>query len=403
MTLDNLRSHFPVLQRRIEGKPLIYLDSAATALKPQGVLDAEKAYLTEYTANVHRGRHLLSEEASAAFEHARQTVARFIGAAPSNVVFVGNATQGVNWVESGLRHLPGLRVAPVGEHHSNLVPWMKGGAFQFLRHSPLHPIDPAWLAKELDRLQPSLLALGWASNVTGVIQPVAELCQVARERGILTLVDAAQSVAHLPIRVEEIGCDFLVFSGHKVMGPTGIGVLYGREDALSQLQPVFVGGGTVNKVSLTGYELKKPPFCFEAGTPHISGAIGLAQALDFLEGLGWQEIERHEARLASALEESLRPLKKATVLMGPASSRLAIASVVPHSTHISPDTLALVLSDSHGVMVRSGYHCAQPLFEHLEFKSGALRASAYVYNTVEEVTHFGQTLVELVEQFLGTS
>jgi cysteine desulfurase / selenocysteine lyase len=391
----DIRRDFPLLERIVEGQQILYLDSAATSLKPRQVLDAERLYSTVFTANIHRGKHFLSEEASFAYESARRRVARFLNGEPEGVVFVPNATHALNMVAAGL----GLRKTdPVlclaGGHHSNLVPWMHHGRCTPLDAAPLEPITVTMVEAAIERHAPRVLALTHVSNVTGAVHPVAELCKLARSRGIVSVVDGAQSVPHMAVDVSAMGCDFLAFSGHKMLAPTGIGVLYGRPEMLDRLVPLVHGGGMVNRVERGGFTTKDVPHRLEAGTPNISGVIGLAAALDYLENLGWDRIAAHEAALKVALQTGLRELPARQVILDPDGP--AMASIVPRDDGPDPDTLAVALSETHRIITRSGFHCAHVLFDEMNLGRGALRASAYVYNTVEEIQVFCRALLGLM-------
>ncbi|WP_437953818.1 cysteine desulfurase [Sorangium sp. So ce296] len=396
-----LRADFPLLERTLDGRPLVYLDSAATALKPRAVLAAEEAYATQMTANVHRGKHALSEEASVAYESARKRIARFFNADPECLVFVKNTTEAINLVAVGLcLSSDDVVLNAGGEHHANLVPWMRRARVELVPGDPCEPVSLDAAMAAIARHRPKVLAIGHASNITGVIQPARALCEMARAHGVITVVDAAQSAPHLPIDVEEMGCDFLALSAHKMLGPTGVGALVGRREVLEALEPLCVGGGVVERVTATGYTLKKIPYRFEAGTPPISAALGFAAAVSYLDELGFDDIVEHERRLAAALSQSLCEIPGVEVLMARREPRLAIAAIAPRSALVGPDALARLLSDGHQIMVRSGFHCAHPLFDRLGLEHGALRASAYVYNTVEEVQRFGEVLRDLASRMV---
>lgn len=395
---EAVRAQFPLLSRKIDGQAVVYLDSAATALKPRSVLEAERRYGEEFTANIHRGRHALSEEASEHFEAARRRVARFMGCAPACVVFVKNSTEGLNLVAAGLRlsKADGVLVYD-SEHHSNLVPWMRSATAHIAPADPTRPYDLDATEDLLKQHRPKVFAFSLASNVTGVVQPAQALCALAKKYGALSVVDGAQGVPHFGVNVEGVDCDFLVFSGHKLMSSSGVGVLYGKSEHLATLDPLCVGGGTVERVSLDGYTLKPPPGRFEAGTPAIGAVLSLSASLDFLDDLGFEVLQAHEERLASIFEEELSQAPAGTQVLLPKSPRrLAIASVAPRSDQVSADHLALVLSDSNKMMVRSGFHCCQPLFAALGRKFGAVRASAYVYTTEDEVRQYCQVLKALL-------
>ena len=406
MTAPVRRSDFPILSRRIDGRRLVYLDSAATALKPKAVLAAERDYYTRIGANVGRGRHALGEEASEALEFARKRVARFIGGEPPGVVFVRNTTEAINVVSEGLDLQPDdvVLLASADEHHANVVPWLRRARVVTVRNRdwPGQPCDLEQLEAAIARHRPRVVAVGHASNVTGLIQPAGAICAAARRAGAISIVDAAQSVPHLPVDMRTMGCDFLAFSGHKVMSPTGIGVLYGRPDSLAALRPLIAGGGAVDRVTLDGFTLKRPPYAFEAGTPHIAGAIGLAAALDYVERIGFDALRAHETLLAARLERVLRDIPRTRLLMADGSSeRLAIGTLVLDAGSTHPDVVAQALSDGQAIMVRSGFQCAHPLFDRIGAASGGLRASAYGYTTARDIDTFGAAVRDIVGRLLG--
>ena len=325
MVLD-LRADFPVLRRQIAGRPLLYLDSAASSLIPTPVLDAERAHYETVGANVHRGSHALGDEATFAYESARCRVARFLSAFPDEVVFVRGATEGLNLVATGL----GLQgddvvLVPASEHHANLLPWKRVAQVQEVEGDLLSPVDPDQIRRLLDRHPPRVLAFSMASNVTGVVQPVADLCRLARARGVTTVVDAAQAAPHLGLDVHHLGCDFLTFSGHKLLAPKGIGVLWGRAERLATLRPLLTGGGA-----------SSIPQRFEAGTPNVGAAIALAAALDYLEGIGPEHVVAHGERLAAALASAVSALELGQVLMSRNTPRIPLVTVIPRAGVVSP-------------------------------------------------------------------
>jgi cysteine desulfurase/selenocysteine lyase len=398
--LARLRADFPLLERRVDGKPLVYLDSAATALKPRDVLQAERAYSETFTANIHRGVHLLSEEASSAYENARRRVATFLKASPRSVVFVKNATEALNMVARGSRLTKtDCVLASIADHHSLLLPWMREATLTFLKRDPLAPLDPQVVADAIRTHEPRMLLLSHASNVTGIIEPVAEICALAHACGVTVVVDATQTAAHLPLDVTALGCDFLAFSGHKMLGPTGIGVLWGRPELLDGLDPLALGGGVVERVRCDGYELKECPYCFEAGTPNISGALGLAAAIDYIDAIGFDIIGAHDQALADRIESTTRDIPGMHMIMSPVPHRLAMAQVVLDTPALTPNDLALMLSDGHKIMVRAGFHCAHLLFDHLSLPHGAVRISAYVYNSIDEIEQVGAALRAILGRF----
>ena len=398
----NLRSEFGGLARLHAGRPLVYLDAAASTPSPASVLAREWKHREEVFANVHRGRHLLSEEASNAYEEARVRVARFVNAAKDAVVFTSGATEALNVVARGLGLRPqDLVLTTFAEHHANLVPWMREARVAFLEGPLLRPLEPVEVAGELERRRPQVLALHHVSNVTGVVQPIGEICRVARELGVITVVDASQSLPHVPVDLEALGADFLAFSGHKVLGPKGIGVLCGRADMIARLAPLRTGGGAVQTVGSSGYSLRRAPEGLEAGTPHVTGAVGLAAALDYLESLGRDAIAAHGRALSHALRGALGALPIAQLLASEAEPLVPIVSFTLRRGGIPPEQLAIALSDSFGVMVRSGLFCAHPFFTKLGVPEGAVRASAYVYNDLQEIAYLADCISQLLERFGG--
>jgi len=384
-----LREDFPILRERAHGHRLIYFDSAATSQKPRAVIEAVRNFYEHENANVHRGLHTLSSRATEAYENARQRVADYIGVASADeIVFTRGTTESVNLVAEAwgrkFIHEGDMILLTVMEHHSNLVPWQllaeRTGAQ--LRFVPV--LDDGTL--DLDQL-PSLLtpevklfAFTHISNSLGTINPVAELCAKARAVGALTLVDAAQSVGHMPIDVQELGCDFLAFSGHKMCGPTGIGVLYGRAGVLDSMPPWHGGGEMIASVTLKKSTFKKAPQRFEAGTPSIAGAVGLAAAIDYIEKIGRPAIFEHDSELARYGAERLLELP-ATKVFGPMEERGALVGFVMDAAH--PHDLT-TFADQYGLAMRGGHHCNQPLMRRFGV-SGTTRASFYFYNTIEEI------------------
>ncbi|PYJ12171.1 MAG: cysteine desulfurase [Verrucomicrobia bacterium] len=384
-----LREDFPILDQQVHGHPLIYFDNAATTHKPKSVLDALRHYYERDNANVHRGLHELSSRATEAYEGARSRVAEYIGAADAGeIVFTRGTTESINlvahaWGGKFLRSGDVILLTEM-EHHSNLVPWQllaqRAGAR--LRFVPV--LDDGTLAlDQLDELltpEVKLFAFTHVSNSLGTINPAADFCRKARNVGAVTLVDAAQSAGHMPVDVQEIGCDFLAFSGHKMGGPTGIGALYGRAEILESLPPWHGGGEMIVSVSLEKSSYKKPPHRFEAGTPNIAGAIGLAAAIDYLEGIGRAAIFEHDSRLARYALDRFAELPGMRVL-GPAGERGAIVGFVMDAAH--PHDLT-TFADQRGLALRGGHHCNQPLMRRFGLP-GTTRASFYFYNTTAEI------------------
>jgi cysteine desulfurase/selenocysteine lyase len=389
LDVERLRAEFPILQREVRGKPLVYLDNAATTQKPRAVIDAVSRHYERTNANVHRGVHLLSEEATRLFEGARATVARFLGAAdPREVIFVRGATEAVNLVAHtfGRSRLgPGDEVLVTTlEHHSNIVPWQLVAAERGARVVPVPIGDDGDLDLEaLARLlgpRTRLLAVTQVSNALGTVTPLAEIVALARSRGVPVLVDGAQGAPHLGVDVRALGADFYALSGHKVYGPTGIGALWGRLELLQGMPPWQGGGDMIHTVSFEGTTFAEPPARFEAGTPHVAGAIGLAAALDWLTAAGLPAVAAHEARLMARAEAALREIPGVR-LVGAPRRRAGALSFVLDDVH--PHDLATVV-DRHGVAIRAGHHCAHPLMKRLGLTATA-RASFAAYSTEAEV------------------
>ena len=384
-----IREDFPILREHAHGHPLIYFDSAATSQKPRAVLDALRDYYEHNNANVHRGLHELSSRATEAYERSRQRVASYLGAATADeIVFTRGTTESINlvaqaWGGKFLRNGDVVLLTEM-EHHSNLVPWqwLAEQTGVRLRFVPVRDDGTLALDQLPSLLTPEVKLFGFThiSNSLGTINPVAELCQKARAVGALTLVDAAQSVGHLPINVQELGCDFLAFSGHKMCGPTGIGALYGRGEVLNSMPPWHGGGEMIVSVTLEKSAFKKAPHRFEAGTPNIAGAIGLEAAIVYLERIGRSAIFEHDAHLASYAMERLMELPGMRVL-GPSTQRGALVGFVMEAAH--PHDLT-TFADRYGLALRGGHHCNQPLMRRFGLP-GTTRASFYFYNTTEEI------------------
>lgn len=395
-----IRKNFPLLEREIDGVGITYLDSAATTLKPLCVMEAEHAYATQYTSNVHRGHSSLSEEASYQYEKARRLIAQFIQADPDTVILTPNTSYSLTMIANGLNLPPESTILCASHnHHSNLLPWMQRTKVFYIDGDPLKPLSLSDVKVAIEKYKPKLLALSWVSNVNGIINPISEICKIAREYDVISVIDAAQAAPHIPINVTTLGCNFLAFSGHKMLGSTGTGVLWGQRKILETLKPLVIAGGTVDRVTQNRFTLKKLPHRLEPGTPHISGVIGLGAAVNYLQELGHKEMEIHQSELVLAMRDSLKSLRNATVLMGcPDCPQIPIASIVPTNTNIHSDELCRILSDSFKIMTRSGFHCAHPLFDSQAFEQGAVRFSAYIYNTVEEIQRAIATLNKILDR-----
>jgi cysteine desulfurase/selenocysteine lyase len=392
MTLNaaRIRPDFPILKRKIGGKPLVYLDSAATSQKPKTVIAAIDRYYREYNANVHRGIHRLSEEATIAFEQSREKFARFIGAnTAKEIVFVRNATEAVNlvalsWGRANLKSGDRILLTEM-EHHSNIVPWQLLAKEKGLRIDYVAIRDDGILNWEsFERLikeRPKVLSLAHVSNALGTINPIREMAQEAHKAGAIVIVDAAQSVPHMPVDVADLECDFLAASGHKMLAPTGIGMLYGRQDLLEHMEPLMGGGEMIKEVHLQQSKWNDLPWKFEAGTPNIEGAIGLGAAIDYLTRVGMQNVREHEKNITRYAMERLAGVKN-LVLYGTKEIEKRGGVISFNLGDIHAHDLATIL-DSQGIAIRSGQHCAEPLMERLKVPATS-RASFYIYNTRRE-------------------
>ena len=402
-----LRADFPILAERPHGKPLVYLDSAATSQKPLAVIEAMDRYYREYNANVHRGIYEISERATAAYEDARAQVAAFINApSAQEIVWTRNATEAINLVAYswGRRHLGrgDAIVLTEMEHHANLVPWQVlaqevDGDLEFI------PITDDGILRldvyeVLLRLHPTLVAFTHVSNTLGTINPVREMVEMAHAAGALVLVDGAQAVPHVPVDVQELGADFYAFSGHKMLGPTGSGVLWGRRELLDEMPPFLTGGDMIREVKLRRSEFNEVPWKFEAGTPDISAAIGLGVAADYLRDLGMERVRVHEeALVAYALELLPREVPGITIYGPPAAVRSGVVSFNLPGVH--PHDVAQIL-DRQGVCIRAGHHCTMPLHERLDLAATA-RASFSVFTTKDDIDALAAGLREVQRVFGG--
>jgi cysteine desulfurase / selenocysteine lyase len=391
------RDDFPLLRRTIDGRAITYLDSASTSPKPQCVIDAVTRVYTDMTANVHRGVHILADEATDAFESARSDIAAFLGAAPSEIVFTRNTTEGINLVAAGLGLRPDDEVAltPL-EHHSNFLPWRLRARTVTVGLSA----DGLPRYEEIRSIlgpRTRLAALAQVPNTTGVLAPVREWADAAHESGALLLVDASQSASHVPIDVRALACDFLVLSGHKLLGPSGIGVLWARADLLARLPLYQSGGGMVRYHGEDRFETFDAPQKLEAGTPAIEAAIGLGAAVGYLRGIGMEAVAAHSRELGRHLQEGLAALPGITVVAGSAdvSRRMGLASFVVDAPGLGADSVARLLCDRFQVLVSGGYHCAHILHHRLQ-STGTVRASAHVFNTHEEIDRLLGALRQLV-------
>jgi cysteine desulfurase/selenocysteine lyase len=402
--VEEIRRDFPILERTIDGKRLVYLDNAATSQKPRRVLDALAGYYEEHNANIHRGVHRLAEEATAAYEGARRKVARFLSAPDTTgLIFTRGTTESINllahaWGRRSLREGEEV-VLTEAEHHSNLVPWQlaaraTGAKLRFIPIREDGTLDME-AAERLIGPRTRLVGCVHASNVLATINPVEKLAELAHEAGALMLVDGAQSAPHLPVDVDALGCDFFACSGHKMLGPTGVGVLWGRPEILEEMDPFLGGGEMIREVHLDHSTWNDLPYKFEAGTMNIAQAVGLGAAVDYLENIGMESVREHERRLGGYAYRRLSELGDARIY-GPKEDRTGLVSFSLPEVH--PHDLSQLLN-AEGIAIRSGHHCAQPLMRRLGVGATA-RASFYLYNTEEEVDALVEALVR-ARQFFG--
>jgi cysteine desulfurase/selenocysteine lyase len=399
LDVEAIRQDFPILTRRVHDRPLVYLDSAASSQKPLPVLDAERHYYLHSHANIHRGVYVLSEEATAAYEHAHDQVARFLHAGFEEIVFTKNTTEALNLVAYawGLAHLhEGDEVVLTQlEHHSNLVPWQRiarrmGATVRYIRVDAQGHLDMAHAAALIGPCT-KLVSVAHVSNVLGTVNPVHDLGTMAHAHGALLCVDGAQSIPHMPIDVRALDCDFFAFSGHKMLGPTGIGGLYGKRQLLDQMDPFLCGGDMIREVTFEGASWNDLPWKFEAGTPPIAQGIGLAAAVTYLQALGMEAVQTYEQTLVSYALEQLRQVRDIAIYGPAAEARGGVIAFNLPGMH--PHDVASLL-DQQGVAIRGGHHCAMPLMRTLGVP-GTCRASFYIYNTLEEIDVLIESLGEV--------
>lgn len=398
---EKIRSQFPLLRRELAGRPLVFLDNASTTPKPRAVIDAVLGYYENATANVHRGVHALGEEATRLFDDARREVASLIGASPGEVVLVRGTTEAINFVANGLSLGPEDEVVfPASEHHANWIPWRVHG-----KPVPM-PIDedglPRWETLEsLINDKTKLVSIGHVSNVTGAIAPVEEVVKIAHARGVPVLLDAAQSLSHVPIDVKKLGVDFLAASSHKAFGPSGVGILWSTKEFLQKCPLYQVGGGMISlnqDIDVGGFVPRDAPFKFEAGTPAIEATIGFGAAVKWMRAIGMNAIREHDLAMSKYLIDGLSDVKGVRVLARglPSDKRIALATFVVDAPSMTQESVARALSDMFGVCVSAGFHCTHVL-HHRAHLPGTVRASPHVYNTTAEI----DALLEGVREIAG--
>ncbi|PAE12221.1 cysteine desulfurase [Niallia circulans] len=405
MDSKHIRSYFPILNQEVNGHPLVYLDSAATSQKPVQVIETIENYYREYNSNVHRGVHTLGTRATDAYEGAREKVRKFISASSiEEIIFTRGTTTALNTVAQSyamenVKEGDEIVITPM-EHHSNIIPWQqvakKTGAT--LKYLPLQADGTIALADLENTITPAtkVVSITYVSNVLGVINPIKEIAAIAHKNGAVLVVDAAQGAPHVKIDVQDLDCDFLGFSGHKMCGPTGIGVLYGKKHLLENMEPIEFGGEMIDFVGLYESTWKELPWKFEAGTPIIAGAIGLGAAIDFLEEIGLENITEHEHKLAAYAMEKLSSINGLTIY-GPQNANNRAGVITFNIEDVHPHDVATVL-DAEGIAVRAGHHCAQPLMKWLNVSATA-RASFYLYNSEEDVDKLVEGIGKTKEYF----
>lgn len=400
-----IKKDFPIFERSIRGKPLIYFDNAATTQRPRQVIESIKEFYSNHNANIHRAVHLLSYEATQMYEEAHKKTALFIGAESwSEIVFTRNATEALNLIAYawGLWNLKeGDEILlTLMEHHSNIVPWqmlkkLKNIKIKYVNVRKEGRIDLEDYKRKLtDNVK--IVSLIHASNVLGSINPIKEMIKLAKEIGAIAVVDAAQSIPHILVNVKEIGCDFLVASGHKMLGPTGIGFLYGKRELLENMNPFLYGGDMIEKVSVDEATWNELPWKYEAGTPNIANGIGLSSAIDYLNNIGMNNIHNYEHHLTKYALEKLISIPDIEIY-GPLDANDRVGVISFNLKNIHPHDVASIL-DSSGIAVRSGHHCAQPLMNHLNIEN-AIRVSFYIYNTIDEIDKLIEVLMKIHKIF----
>lgn len=405
MNVKEVRSYFPILNQEVNGEPLVYLDSAATSQKPVGVIEAVNKYYREYNSNVHRGVHTLGTKATDGYEGAREKVRKFINAkSTGEVIFTKGTTESINTVASSYAAANVKQgdeiVITYMEHHSNIIPWQQAARLTgaTLKYIPLQDDGSISLedVKKTVTSNTKIVAVTLISNVLGVINPIKDIAKIAHENGAIMVVDGAQGVPHMKVDVQDLDCDFLAFSGHKMCAPTGIGVLYGKKALLENMEPVQFGGEMIDFVNLYDSTWKELPWKFEGGTPIIAGAIGLGAAIDFLEEIGLDHIQEHEHKLSAYALEKMSQIEGIQIY-GPMEANRRAGLVTFNIADVHPHDVATVL-DADGIAVRAGHHCAQPLMKWLN-ASATARASYYLYNSEEDIDKLVEGLIKTKEYF----
>ena len=395
-----LRNDFPIFKKKINGKELVYLDNASTTQKPYSVINSITDFYSNYNSNIHRAVYQLAEEATTLYEQSREKIANFINVRPEEIVFTRNTTESINliahsWARTNLKKDDGVAITEL-EHHSNIVPWQIlsqeiGTRLEYVGIDENGFLDLEYLIELISSKKVKLVSLSHMSNVLGTIVPIERIIKIAHENDIPVLVDGAQSVPHMPVDVKKMDCDFLVFSAHKMLGPTGVGVLYAKKEFLEKMRPFMGGGDMIKEVFKFHTNYNEVPYKFEAGTPNIADVVGFGAAIDYLEKIGMENIRKHEIDLTEYALESILSIKHLTVY-GPRDPNYRGGVISFNIADIHPHDLATIMND-HGIAIRSGHHCAQVLMQRLDVPATS-RASFYIYNTKEEIDKFVNAIKE---------
>jgi cysteine desulfurase/selenocysteine lyase len=395
-----LRNDFPIFRKKINGKELVYLDNASTTQKPYTVIDSITDFYSNYNSNIHRAVYQLAEEATNMYEQSREKIANFINVRPEEIIFTRNTTESINliahsWARTNLKKDDVIVITEI-EHHSNIVPWQilcqeRGTRLEYVGIDGNGFLDLEYMIELISSRKVKLVSLSHMSNVLGTIVPIERIIKIAHEHDIPVLVDGAQSVPHMPINVKNMDCDFLVFSAHKMLGPTGVGILYAKKEYLDKMTPFMGGGDMIKEVFKFHTNYNDVPYKFEAGTPNIADVVGFSAAIEYLEKIGMENIRKHEIYLTEYALESMSSLDYITVY-GPRDTKYRGGVISFNIADIHPHDLATIMND-RGIAIRSGHHCAQVLMERLDVPATS-RASFYIYNTKEEIDKFVNAIRE---------
>jgi len=395
-----LRNDFPIFKKKINGKDLVYLDNASTTQKPYSVINSITDFYSNYNSNIHRAVYQLAEEATELYEQSRKKIANFINVRPEEIIFTRNTTESINliahsWARSNLKKDDVIAITEI-EHHSNIVPWQIlcqeiGTRLEYVGIDESGFLDVEYLIELISSRKVKLVSISHMSNVLGTIVPIERIIKTAHQYDIPVIVDGAQSVPHMPVDAKNLDCDFLVFSAHKMLGPTGVGVLYAKKEFLEKMKPFMGGGDMIKEVFKFHTNYNEVPYKFEAGTPNIADVVGFGAAVDYLEKIGMENIRKHEIYLTEYALESMQSLKY-IIIYGPMDSKFRGGVISFNIADIHPHDLATIMND-HGIAIRSGHHCAQVLMQRLDVPATS-RASFYIYNTKEEIDKFVNAIKE---------